>query len=378
MSEKDEENKSKIIAAYDRSVSKWLRDMQVRITRKPATICAVNDIDESIMKQARKHINATQSSINKFESSAQLLWTTINPVLQVIRLSDSERFAKMFNPQLVKDFRIINELLKTSCDIKEISKPLDDIFYDIACFFFDENSFNNGIYVLDYINKDENPEVIGLRAVPIIGVAKEKREKSFTLDNKTRIGYGIGHQVGDDLKWAEIELYGIKLPVYIQMHALDRLVERTKPLHKIKSDVFTTVCLSASRPVVIEFESNILLEVRHGDDKIGYFVCMVKDNSVLITTFLFLTMDGTPEGEAFWKKLKVSRRDKEYLGLNVLSPFITSDMHGDNEIMQILKEVKCDHLLKMDTDVKQSTTGMAHEVVQYLSGNRRIAQILGV
>ena len=45
------------------------------------------------------------------------------------------------------------------------------------------------------------------------------------------------------------------------------------------------------------------------------------EDSVLIHTFLFLTMDGTPEGTELWRQLRLSRGDKAYLGLDDIVTF---------------------------------------------------------
>ena len=81
--------------------------------------------------------------------------------------------------------------------------------------------------------------------------------------------------------------------------------------------------------------------------KLGYLVARLVDDAVLVESFLFLTMDGTPEGDRLWKKLRLQKEDKTYLGIDTVQFFVMTDIQYDHEIVQMLSECGCGHLFKI-------------------------------
>ena len=362
-----------LLQAYDRTLSKILRRGR-HVTRKPFKIAAIDDVDEQILQGARKAMNATQSSIFGYKMSAQLLWTIINPTLHICRVGSSEKALKDF-PQAEADaLRMLWDFFGPELEKKSgkdaIRQPLIDISRSIALYLLEHCSFEDGIYSIDSITAD-NEHVFW---TPIAGIRKNKRERTFTLDGKTRKAFGVGIVECGKLRWVEVK----RMPVFIQQHALDRLRERTSPTNDEMGDLFLTVCETFyEEPEVIAKDGSFLIPCTYNKEKVGYFWCIIADGAVLIMTFLFLTMDGTPEGKQLWKKLRLGRCDKEYLGLDSLKLFLTSDLRSDPEFMALLRECKCDHLLTLrDTPNRALTTGVATAVMDYLSSNWRVAKIL--
>src|SRR5207253_1733261 len=91
----------------------------------------------------------------------------------------------------------------------------------------------------------------------------------------------------------------------------------------------------------------VLVEYWLNAHKLGYLVAQRLDGAVLIDTFLFLTMDGTPEGDLLHRKLKLRRPDKEQLGLDRIQTFLLSDIQGDKELVEMLADCGCGHLFQM-------------------------------
>ncbi|TCC99940.1 hypothetical protein [Pedobacter psychroterrae] len=84
------------------------------------------------------------------------------------------------------------------------------------------------------------------------------------------------------------------LPVYIQRHALRRLSERigivSGLLHQALVD-----CFKEDKQIRnLTQGGNSLVEFNIYDQKLGYLVCLVHEEMIVIRTFLFLTNDGTP------------------------------------------------------------------------------------
>jgi len=137
----------------------------------------------------------------------------------------------------------------------------------------------------------------------------------------------------------------IPLPVYIQDHAINRLVERIgiNPLGYI----FDCVARSLDEPKVSGKDGqSYLIDFNYFSNKLGYLVVSIHKNIAVIRTFKFITMTGTPEFYKLKRQLKGSREEFEYWGLDSLS-IIGSDLFKDEKIREIF--IKCDlgHLLKI-------------------------------
>ena len=98
-----------------------------------------------------------------------------------------------------------------------------------------------------------------------------------------------------------------RVPVYIQRHAIDRLEERLG----VHNPAFLTMLREQSllRPVVFQRnDGSFLIEVRIGPHRIGYFVAERCGPVLVIRTFLFLTMQGTPEADLLRSELSLLSR----------------------------------------------------------------------
>jgi hypothetical protein len=81
--------------------------------------------------------------------------------------------------------------------------------------------------------------------------------------------------------------------------------------------------------------------------KIGYFVALIFPHMILIKTFLFLTMQGTPEAERLREKLGLCRVDVERYKLDRFHTFVGSDIAKDPFLFKILSECGCGHLISL-------------------------------
>ena len=62
-------------------------------------------------------------------------------------------------------------------------------------------------------------------------------------------------------------------------------------------------------------------------------------------TFLFITMQGTPEARRLWEELKLRRPDVEYYQLDRPETFLLSDLVLDPDLSAALGKCGLDHLL---------------------------------
>ncbi len=151
------------------------------------------------------------------------------------------------------------------------------------------------------------------------------------------------------ISWPKSQLgltYGRdQFPVYMQYHVLEQLKRRVPTASPI------SVTMSLSEPVFTKLADNkVLVEYRSGERKLGYFVGMIIGEAVLLKTFLFLTMQGTPESDLLYRKLRLTRSDIEYLHLDELSLFTDPVIQNDPVLRRLCKECGCGHLLDIDSD----------------------------
>jgi hypothetical protein len=92
---------------------------------------------------------------------------------------------------------------------------------------------------------------------------------------------------------------------------------------------------------------DFLIEVRLGFDKLGYLVGTVSGGIVLLRTFLFLTMQGTPESDRLRAELRLHRADIEYTMLDSLRAFANSDMSKDETLVRVFEKCGCGHLFSI-------------------------------
>ena len=175
------------------------------------------------------------------------------------------------------------------------------------------------------------------------------------------------------VKWVDVpaSLFGINesgdFPLYVQSHAIRNLHERV-PIGD-GGFVHDAMWQSLNSPKVTQnHKGEYLIEYRFFEYKLGYFVAEVVEQSILVTTFLFLTMQGTPEASALYERLRLRRPDIEQLGLDSLGNYLSTDLKKDSELVRIFETCGCGHLLKMARPETQPewVSGYARDVRKYL------------
>jgi hypothetical protein len=143
------------------------------------------------------------------------------------------------------------------------------------------------------------------------------------------------------------------LPVYIQQHALHRLMERTGCI--IPSYMTTYLHLAVLAPAITKLsESKFLIEFRFEDLRIGYLLCERMPDMVLIRTFLFITHNGTPEGDKLAAITKLQKEDCKYLHIDNLRSLLGSDILGNEALCNLFREAGCQSILDLCSKVKDN------------------------
>jgi hypothetical protein len=145
----------------------------------------------------------------------------------------------------------------------------------------------------------------------------------------------------------------IPMKIYIQKHALQRLSERIDCLNIGFAQFW--LYLSFNEPKVFyDNAKNLLIEYRISGLRAGYFRVDILEGIVLVRTFLFITNNGTPEGQLLEKNTGLQKSDKNYLIMDKLSTFITSDISNNKMLCKILDESGCHSLIELHENIKET------------------------
>jgi hypothetical protein len=208
------------------------------------------------------------------------------------------------------------------------------------------------------------------------------QERSIKVDEGPRPAFRCGQPNGlHCVEWVEwpasvmgIERDDRNYPVYVQSHALDNLYRKEARALFIENGewiVHDYLWQSLRKPKLLPMprESNkFLIEYNLNIHKLGYLVASRREDVVVVESFLFLTMNGTPEGDALWKKLGLSKADKQYLGLDLIQTFLMTDLQFDPELVSILEDCGCGHLFRVLKELPRERyiPGYAQDVRKYL------------
>jgi hypothetical protein len=168
--------------------------------------------------------------------------------------------------------------------------------------------------------------------------------------------------------------------VYIQRHALQRLEERLGILPGVIHHAIYE--LFGEKEIVFQSQGSSSLVAFHlYDVKLGYLVCSLVEDKIVVRTFLFLTNDGTPEGNRLSELTKLELLDKEYLGIDTLEGFLSFRIAEDERLSALFTEAGCGGLLDLSeikmyymADVKEKDT---EKLLEYLMGRIDEGLVIG-
>lgn len=154
-------------------------------------------------------------------------------------------------------------------------------------------------------------------------------------------------------------LFGVKsdseklspVKVYVQSHALRRLEERLDGL-RTSLLYFSLYAAIVDKKLIRNGKNKALIEFRLVSTKVGYLLAEYIDGAVLIHTFLFITNNGTPEGQKLTELTGLGKLDKKYLALDKLSSFVQSDITKNEKLKTIFENAGCGSLLDIEDTVK--------------------------
>ena len=198
----------------------------------------------------------------------------------------------------------------------------------------DKPAFNNRVKIYTEVPKTINVKIDGISR-PALRIGWANCMKGMTwLTLKPSLLNISG--VPDDQPMA----------VYMQTHAFRRFSERTEGIYDFMAQQY--IYESFLNPkICYDKNHNLLIEYRILNSKAGYFRFDVVGNIIVIRTFLFLTNSGTPEGDLLGKNTGLKMLDKNYLSIDKLSSFMSSDIRKNEQVNKIFTDAGCQSLFEL-------------------------------
>lgn len=234
------------------------------------------------------------------------------------------------------------------------------LFSALNIFSFGESDFRDKIYWFDYnVFQTEMPPYQLENRVTIYTETPEiiNVEVDGAVRPASRVGWAFSH-TGPEWLSLKPSLLGVKSPfaeiplnVYIQAHALNRLSERIDCFWTGYAQVNMYASLRNPK-LAYDVNHNLLIEYTFFGTKAGYFRADIVNGIILIRTFLFVTNNGTPEGQLLEKNTGLQKLDKKYLNIDKLSTFMNSDLDKNLEVQKIFKSAGCQCLIDLYNKTK--------------------------
>jgi hypothetical protein len=145
----------------------------------------------------------------------------------------------------------------------------------------------------------------------------------------------------------------LKIPVYIQQHAINRVMERSG--YRVPGLCKIDILSAVFSPVITRIgKDRFLIEYRMNKIKIGYLVAEFIDGILVVITFLLMTNNGTPEGDKLAELTGLKKLDKEYLMIDNLRSLASSDILESEIVCKLFCDAGCQSILEACTLFKDN------------------------
>lgn len=138
--------------------------------------------------------------------------------------------------------------------------------------------------------------------------------------------------------------------IFIQSHALQRIRERMDIFPATWRNYYSMMPLRGNYRVVREREHlRPMFECFYEDVVFGYYPFIVQGDKLIILSFLPIFALTTPRGAYLESRMKISRQDIEFLGMDKLSFFFTVDFEQIPTLHEMLYKVGVGPLLEFES-----------------------------
>lgn len=195
-------------------------------------------------------------------------------------------------------------------------------------------------------------------AIDVLLSLQTPEKERIPFDGQSRIAYRLGISAPSGgigwIQWSNTQRgddgdSACNIPIFVQEHALIRLAERART---VSDDYVGRVALYYSfdepRIVKTEGDGTLWIAAEIGDGlRLGYFLANVVDSKLLVRTFKFITMQGSPEASRLREQLRLNRYEIERLRLDQLATFMQPEIFEDRQLAEIFTQVGLGHLFEL-------------------------------
>ena len=139
----------------------------------------------------------------------------------------------------------------------------------------------------------------------------------------------------------------IRIPVYVQNHALHRIRERLDCMDNSYVNIVISLSFMLPKFITATNGQRMIRAIDLSGEPVGYFPFLMQDGAILLLSFLPLSSPITPEGSVLYKELGIKIDDSKYIGLDKLSFYIKTDFDALPKLKQALINAKMWHLTEI-------------------------------
>ena len=139
----------------------------------------------------------------------------------------------------------------------------------------------------------------------------------------------------------------IKLPVYVQNHALHRIRQRLDCMDNIYVNTVFSISFMLPKFITATNGQRMIRATDPSGKPVGYFPFLKQDGAILLLSFLPLSSPITPEGSVLYKELGINMDDSKYIGLDKLSFYVKTDFEALPKLKQALNNANMWHLTEL-------------------------------
>jgi len=193
-----------------------------------------------------------------------------------------------------------------------------------------------------------------------------------------------GEIIWNDIEPSKLGFYNFgdkPYPIYIQRHALQRLTERLNILPGLIHEG-TSEALKPGTVKWQRYNEKSLIPLFIFDKKLGYLVISCQEEYIIVRSFLFLTNNGTPEGNKLTEPTKLAPLDKKHLDVDNLNGFAAYNFGADPDLSNLFKDAGCRDLLEVG-DLLKFSEGISKaknpgQLMEYLTAHAKDDHTLGI
>ncbi|MDD4994218.1 MAG: hypothetical protein PHR83_18510 [Paludibacter sp.] len=144
----------------------------------------------------------------------------------------------------------------------------------------------------------------------------------------------------------------VKLPVYVQNHALHRIRQRLDCVDNLYVNTVFGLSFMLPKFITATNGQRMIRAIDMSGKPVGYFPFLKQDGAILLLSFLPLSSPITPEGSVLYKELGIKIDDSKYIGLDKLSFYIKTDFEVLPKLKQALQKADMWHLTELQPSEK--------------------------